>query len=111
MQDTQKAQKQLIQERVALRQWLTACAAFNRQRQQTADGLHESESHTAWKQVEEALYIFDPFYTTRHLDGGTIDLASQAGHGTTVPWRLPEAPAAGGVPAHSVRQRSIKPPL
>ena len=73
-------------------------------------------------------HIFDPFYTTRHLDGGTgrgfsrtygiitehgstVDIASQVGHGTTVTLRLPGAPAAGGAPMHSVRQRAIKPSL
>jgi signal transduction histidine kinase len=60
---------------------------------------------------EHLPHIFDPFYTTRHLDDGTVDIASQVGHGTTVPWRLPGAPAAGGAPVHSVRQRVIKPSL
>ena len=77
---------------------------------------------------EHLPHIFDPFYTTRHLDGGTgfglsltygiitehggtVDIASQVGHGTTVTLRLPWAPAAGGAPVHSVRQRAIKPSL
>jgi signal transduction histidine kinase len=46
--------------------------------------------------------IFDLFSTTRHLDGGTVDTASQVGHGTTVILRLPWAPAARGAPVHSV---------
>jgi signal transduction histidine kinase len=60
---------------------------------------------------EHLPYIFDLFYTTRNLDGGTVDIASQVGHGTPATLRLPGAPAAGGVPMHSVRQRAIKPSL
>jgi signal transduction histidine kinase len=60
---------------------------------------------------EHLPHIFDSFYTTRHLNGGTVDIASQVGHGTTVTLRLPGAPAAGGAPVHSVRQRAIKPSL
>jgi signal transduction histidine kinase len=64
---------------------------------------------------EHLQHIFDPFYTTRHRDGGTglglslthgiitehggtVDITSQVGHGTTVTLRLPVAPAAGGSP-------------
>jgi hypothetical protein len=84
MQDTKETKKQLIQELVALRQRLAACEAFHRQHQQTADVLPESEAHFAG------------------------DIASQVGHGTTVTLRLPGAPATGGAPMHSVRQRAIK---
>jgi C4-dicarboxylate-specific signal transduction histidine kinase len=69
MQDTKKTKKQLIQELVALQQRLAACEAFNRQHQQTADALPESEAHfagdvgscrdiTEQKQMEEALPRF-----------------------------------------------------
>ena len=64
---------------------------------------------------EHLSHIFDPFYTTRHRDGGTglglslthgiitehggtVDITSQVGHGTTVTLRLPVAPGAGGPP-------------
>jgi PAS domain S-box-containing protein len=64
---------------------------------------------------EHLQHIFDPFYTTRHRDGGTglglslthgiitehggtVDITSQVGHGTTVTLRLPVALAAGGSP-------------
>src|SRR5207237_10669105 len=64
---------------------------------------------------EHLSHIFDPFYTTRHRDGGTglglslthgiitehggtVDITSQVGHGTTVTLRLPVAPGAGGSP-------------
>jgi len=57
---------------------------------------------------EHLPYIFDLFYTTRNLDGGTVDIASQVGHGTPATLRLSGAPAAGGVPMHSVRQQSLK---
>ena len=46
MQDTKKTKKQLIQELVALRQRLAAYEVFNRQHQQTADALPESEAHS-----------------------------------------------------------------
>jgi signal transduction histidine kinase len=38
---------------------------------------------------EHLPHIFDLFYITRKLDGGTVDIASQVGHRITVTWRLP----------------------
>ena len=60
---------------------------------------------------EHLPYIFDLFYTIWSLDGGSVDIASQVGHGTPAILRLPGAPAAGGVPMHSVRRQAIKPSL
>ena len=45
MQDTQKTKKQLIQELVALRQRLAACAAVDMPHQQAADVLPASAAH------------------------------------------------------------------
>src|SRR5262249_81526 len=64
---------------------------------------------------EHLPHIFDPFYTTRYREGGTglglsitygiitehggtVDITSQVGHGTTVTLRLPVALATCGLP-------------
>jgi signal transduction histidine kinase len=97
------------------------------ERKQMETALQEVVIHDTGHGIapEHFPHIFDPFYTTRHLDGGTglglsitygiitehggtVDIASQVGHGTTVTLRLPGAPAAGRAPVHSVRQRAIK---
>jgi PAS domain S-box-containing protein len=86
-------------------------------RTQVVAGQPEVVIHDTGRGIapEHLQHIFDPFYTTRHLDGGTglglslthgiitehggtVDITSQVGHGTTVTLRLPVAPASGGSP-------------
>ena len=86
-------------------------------RTQVVAGQPEVVIHDTGRGIahEHLPHIFDPFYTTRQLEGGTglglslthgiitehggtVDITSQVGHGTTVTLRLPVALAACGLP-------------
>jgi polar amino acid transport system substrate-binding protein len=87
-------------------------------RTQVVAGQPEVVIHDTGRGIapEHLPHIFDPFYTTRYREGGTglglsitygiitehggtVDITSQDGHGTTVTLRLPVALAACGLPS------------